>query len=1226
MSRRALGYAAAVAAAWVLIGPVARASDIGQEIAAAIDLAQYEYYLDELLYTHYGDNRGPYGPEHDPARDNIAAAFESLGLAVELHPFEWQGNTFYNVVATKFGVFWPSEQYVIGAHYDSANNPGADDDASGVAGLLEIARVYSQYDTAYTLKFIAFDLEERGLVGSEAYVADHRADDVRGMIQLDMIAWDVGAYRVWIEPVGPPPSGELAEQLGAAVDEYGGDLRYAIRSIWGGSDHDSFGDAGYAACCATERLCYSNPCYHRDCDSIDEPNYLSYPYATDIVRSAAGFLADYAVAFHAGDCNDDGIPDEEQISADPSLDCNGNGFLDECEPGGDQDCNGNGTPDLCDIFFGTSEDLDDDATPDECQPHRYVPGEYPTIQAALDAADEGDVIVVADGTYTGPGNQDLTFGGKALLLRSENGPAGCIIDCAGTGTGIRSIYGGPRQAVVWGLTITGAADGGIWCGDCATIANCLIVGNAGSYGGGIRCGRSKIVGCCIVGNTATDRGGGVYGGRPLIVNCTFSANRADGWGGAVGAVEGGRPRLVNCILTSNMAEYGGGVSSGVSSEVKLTNCTFSGNWATYGRAVDCGSIAPYYPSSVEMANCILWDGGDEIWLEGDSSVIITYSDVYGGWPGEGNTDADPLFVDPASEDCHLLAGSPCINTGNNYAPDLPDADIEGNPRIRQCRLDMGAYESPHPGTFEDCNDSGEDDDCDIYEGTSEDCNQNHVPDECLELENDCNANGVPDECDIADGTSEDCNGNGVPDDCDTAGGTSNDCNGNGVPDECDIANGTSEDCNGNGVLDECDIANGTSEDCDANGVPDECELFAAQVTYAVDDNPSSVAIADLDGDEDADLAVANRSADNVSVLSNHGDGTFAVHVTYYIGPRPRAAALEDLDADGDADLAVANGMGNDVSVLLNHGDGTFAPRVRYPAGNEPCSVAIADLDGDGDADLVVANRLADNVSVLFNYGDGTFAPQVGYPAGSQPRSVAIEDLDADGDPDLAVANGDTATVSVLLNQGDGTFASHVTYDAGDEPVSIAIADLDGDEDEDLAVANFGNDTVSILLNHGDGTFAAQVTYDVGLAPYSLAIADLDGDGDLDLAVANGGNASVSVLLNRGDGTFGARPTFPVGREPCSVAIEDLDGDGDADLAVANDADDNISVLLNRSEPTCFGDLDGDWDIDLADLAILVAHYGMIGGVPYEDGNLDCDGDVDLTDLAALLGVYGTGCE
>ncbi len=340
--------------------------------------------------------------------------------------------------------------------------------------------------------------------------------------------------------------------------------------------------------------------------------------------------------------------------------------------------------------------------------------------------------------------------------------------------------------------------------------------------------------------------------------------------------------------------------------------------------------------------------------------------------------------------------------------------------------------------------------------------------------------------------------------------------------------------------------------------------FAPAVNYGAGVNPWSVFCADLDGDNDLDLAVANINGDNISILKNNGDGTFATAVNYGAGDGPYSIFCADLDGDNDLDLAVTNCHSGNVSILKNNGNGTFASAVNYVAGT--ATVFCADLDGDGDQDLAVANYPSDNVSILKNNGDGTFDIAVNYGTGDGPFSVFCADLDGDNDLDLAVANeGDN--ISILKNNGNGTFATAINYGAGNGPLSIFCADLDNDNDLDLAVANWYYSSypycdVSILKNNGDGTFQTKVDYRTGRMPSSVFCADLDGDNDLDLAVANTESDNVSILKNNGDGTFQSAVYYGAGDYPHSVFCADLDGDNDLDLAVANGYSNNVSILIN----------------------------------------------------------------
>lgn len=138
------------------------------------------------------------------------------------------------------------------------------------------------------------------------------------------------------------------------------------------------------------------------------------------------------------------------------------------------------------------------------------------------------------------------------------------------------------------------------------------------------------------------------------------------------------------------------------SSLVLFHCTFVDNASDAGgNAVAFFSYLNDPPSSMQASNCIFWDGGDEIWKNEETDISITYSDVRGGWPGVGNIDYVPLFVDVTVDDYHLLSGSPCIDAGDPaYVPAPGETDLDGQPRVIGGRIDMGAFEHSLPVPIE----------------------------------------------------------------------------------------------------------------------------------------------------------------------------------------------------------------------------------------------------------------------------------------------------------------------------------------------------------------------------------------------------------------------------------------------------------------------------------------------------------------------------------------------
>ncbi len=276
------------------------------------------------------------------------------------------------------------------------------------------------------------------------------------------------------------------------------------------------------------------------------------------------------------------------------------------------DVDGNGMPDACDV-------------PDD---GIHVPGDYPTIQSAIDAASEGDIIYVGPGTWTGTGNSVVNFLGKGVTVQSLFGAQSTIIDGENIRRGVICMNDETAASVLNGFTITGGLaneGGGIFLQECSpTITYCIIDGNNAqdtyAHGGGIFCwrGNPSISNCTISDNTSTGdyadggglhfnessvvisnctisrnmslSGGGisVLAGTPLITNCIFTENwTIDGGLGDGGGIfiHAGNPTVSDCQFTNNTAYWGGGGIGSVTSSTVVTGCIFSNNSARNGGGI-----------------------------------------------------------------------------------------------------------------------------------------------------------------------------------------------------------------------------------------------------------------------------------------------------------------------------------------------------------------------------------------------------------------------------------------------------------------------------------------------------------------------------------------------------------------------------------------------------------------------------------------------------------------
>jgi predicted outer membrane repeat protein len=277
-------------------------------------------------------------------------------------------------------------------------------------------------------------------------------------------------------------------------------------------------------------------------------------------------------------------------------------------------------------------------------------GDYTLIQDGINAADEGDTVLVMPGTYAGPGNRALNFIGTDRVLRSSGGPGSVTIDCGNVTRGFSFQASETAACIVDGFTITNgvaSVGAGMYINSSSpSIRNCIITGNVAvdwggafyctstagpaftyctfsnneaSYGGGATCTSGTTPSfewCTFSDNTSVAGGGGVYlnGCSPHFQNCNFDNNRvtdAYARGGGMHLTEGASPTLSECSFDGNTApQYGGAIVMHLSSEPYFYGVWFTGNSSEYGGAVSMyGSISPSFADCRFADNTSVYSGG-----------------------------------------------------------------------------------------------------------------------------------------------------------------------------------------------------------------------------------------------------------------------------------------------------------------------------------------------------------------------------------------------------------------------------------------------------------------------------------------------------------------------------------------------------------------------------------------------------------------------------------------
>ncbi len=640
-------------------------------------------------------------------------------------------------------------------------------------------------------------------------------------------------------------------------------------------------------------------------------------------------------------------------------------------------------------------------------------GDWPTIQAAINIAVVGDTIVLADGIFSGEGNRDLDFLGKAITLQGQSGdPELAVIDCQGTleenHRGFIFQSGEVGTSILRHLSI--------------------INGNVSDDGGAILCKSSPVIENCVFQQNHADHGGGIFcdHGSPIINNCEFLQNEGRAKGGGVGLFAS-EAEINNSLFTANWGYMGAAIFLPDSSDVIVTGCTITNN----ANSLDKASIGLDGNSTMAISNCIVAFGPHYAFGEYDQgSVDISGCDIFGHGSGDytgpvsgangssGNISSDPLYCDGADGDFTLRGDSPCsvhsapsgVRIGNySVGCDAPSIFSDLSESLPETwALSSGV-------NLQDWNDDGHLDLMITNQGSA-----NEVYDGAG------NWSFIPHAEDFAN----------FPSGCLSAAFADYDADG-----DLDL------------YLSTQNLPNFLGEN--NQGVFSYVQMDSLQRSTSV----GSSSWCDHNGDGHLDVLIA--ATDSTSLLmTSDGEGDYTNSTAGALAEIGRclAVAWADYDNDGDQDVYVV--QDGQADKLINNGDGfslVEGGAVAHEGAGRGAS--WGDYDNDGDLDLYLAVDGDTNQLLKNNGDDGFSAAQSGPLANDGPgRSGIWGDWDNDGDLDLFLTNCGSSDHLLRNNGGSFSDTQDTVFAAPDSSEGAAWGDIDNDGDLDLLVGIRGGRT------------------------------------------------------------------------------------------------------------------------------------------------------------------------
>lgn len=353
-----------------------------------------------------------------------------------------------------------------------------------------------------------------------------------------------------------------------------------------------------------------------------------------------------------------------------------------------------------------------------------------------------------------------------------------------------------------------------------------------------------------------------------------------------------------------------------------------------------------------------------------------------------------------------------------------------------------------------------------------------------------------------------------------------------------------------------------------------------QVSIPVGAGPRWVSVADLNHDGNPDLIVANADAGTLVVLLGDGKGNFrqAPGSPMSAGHLPNDIAIADMNGDGNLDVVIANHQAPYLTILLGNGTGMLAPAPGSPfevhSNPHPHGVVVADFNGDNKPDVATDSWASNQIELLPGDGKGGLRlPGIYFPTGHRPyERLRSGDFNHDGHPDIVTTNLDDGTVSILLGDGKGGFAPAPgsPFPAGSKPWQVFVSDINGDGNTDLVIIPYQRDIssesqngVTILLGNGRGSFAPMAGSPLPLGecrgPNSVAAGDL-GAGKVSIAVACAQSKHVMLFVPDATGRF-ARFPVPAKGGWGGVTIAKLTNDHRSQIITADNENGTITIYF-----------------------------------------------------------------